>query len=324
MITPRWRKILSDLWGNKARTLLVALSIAVGVFAVGLVASSYFLISHDIQADFSKANPHDGMIYSDLFDDELLAALQHTEGVGQAEGRTSVYGQVKIASGEKIGIMLNGLSALEKIKIDRVFLLSGKPQLRSHEVYIDRGSFAALGVKEGDSISVELYGGKLRDLRVVGVVHDAYADGFSAARRVTGYVNLDTIEWMGGTRQYSSLIYKTTGAPPSEAYSRAVADSISDKLKKSGRSVYYTLIFPPGRHPGQQTVDSLLALLGGMGVLAVFLSTFLVINTMSAVLNQQIRQIGVMKAIGGSTGQVTFMYLVLILLFGVIAEIFAI
>ncbi len=32
-----WQKIWSDLWGNKVRTLLVVLSIAVGVFAVGAI-----------------------------------------------------------------------------------------------------------------------------------------------------------------------------------------------------------------------------------------------------------------------------------------------
>ena len=30
-----WHKVWSDLWDNKARTMLAVLSIAVGVFAVG-------------------------------------------------------------------------------------------------------------------------------------------------------------------------------------------------------------------------------------------------------------------------------------------------
>ena len=40
MIPPRWRKVLRDLWSNKTRTILVVLSIAVGVFAVGMIAGS--------------------------------------------------------------------------------------------------------------------------------------------------------------------------------------------------------------------------------------------------------------------------------------------
>ncbi|MEJ2557520.1 MAG: hypothetical protein P8186_15085 [Anaerolineae bacterium] len=39
MISPRWRKVLRDLWHNKARTVIVVLSIAVGVFAVGMIVS---------------------------------------------------------------------------------------------------------------------------------------------------------------------------------------------------------------------------------------------------------------------------------------------
>ena len=38
MLSPRWRKVLGDLWSNKTRTILVVLSIAVGVFAVGMIA----------------------------------------------------------------------------------------------------------------------------------------------------------------------------------------------------------------------------------------------------------------------------------------------
>jgi len=38
---PRWRKTLSDLWDNKVRTALVVISIAVGVFSVGMIAGAY-------------------------------------------------------------------------------------------------------------------------------------------------------------------------------------------------------------------------------------------------------------------------------------------
>ena len=40
MLSTRWRKILRDLWGNRMRTILAVLSIAVGVFSVGMIAGS--------------------------------------------------------------------------------------------------------------------------------------------------------------------------------------------------------------------------------------------------------------------------------------------
>ena len=39
MMRPRWHKALADLWSNKMRSLLVIVSIAIGLFAVGLIGA---------------------------------------------------------------------------------------------------------------------------------------------------------------------------------------------------------------------------------------------------------------------------------------------
>ena len=36
----RWKKVYRDLWNNRSRTVLVILSIAVGVFALGMIVST--------------------------------------------------------------------------------------------------------------------------------------------------------------------------------------------------------------------------------------------------------------------------------------------
>jgi putative ABC transport system permease protein len=53
------------------------------------------------------------------------------------------------------------------------------------------------------------------------------------------------------------------------------------------------------------------------------LSVFLVVNTMNTLIGQHIRQIGVMKSIGGSTLQIMSMYLVLVLIFGFLSFLIA-
>ena len=53
MFPPRWRKVWADLWGNKLRTLLVVLSISVGVFAVGMVYSSYLMFQRDLAVSWN-------------------------------------------------------------------------------------------------------------------------------------------------------------------------------------------------------------------------------------------------------------------------------
>ncbi len=60
-----------------------------------------------------------------------------------------------------------------------------------------------------------------------------------------------------------------------------------------------------------------------LGGLAVLLSMFLVINTVNALLSQHVRHIGIMKAVGGRTGQIVAMYLVLVMSYGLLAFVIA-
>jgi len=61
-----------------------------------------------------------------------------------------------------------------------------------------------------------------------------------------------------------------------------------------------------------------------LGVLILFLSSSLIANTLSALLSQHLRHIGVMKLVGGRRSQIFTMYIVLILAFGVIALLIAV
>ena len=72
-----------------------------------------------------------------------------------------------------------------------------------------------------------------------------------------------------------------------------------------------------------EILQGLLLLMGILGVLTLFLSVFLIINTVSAHLAQQKRQIGIMKAIGGSSVQIFGMYLVMVIVYGILALLMA-
>ncbi len=54
---PRWRKVFSDLIDNKARTILVVFSIAVGVFAIGVIVGAYKIIEADMGVSYAANNP---------------------------------------------------------------------------------------------------------------------------------------------------------------------------------------------------------------------------------------------------------------------------
>src|SRR3990170_4068752 len=67
MLSPRWRKVVQDLVANKTRTALVVLSIAIGVFAVGMIAGTDVILSRDLDSNYMQANPSAAIIYTDDF-----------------------------------------------------------------------------------------------------------------------------------------------------------------------------------------------------------------------------------------------------------------
>ncbi len=91
MLSPRWHKVFRDLLINKARTILVVLSIAVGIFAVGAIAHMYIISTRDLAAAYDLVQPaHALIVTNESFDDDLIRTVRRIDGVSVAEGRREV------------------------------------------------------------------------------------------------------------------------------------------------------------------------------------------------------------------------------------------
>jgi len=129
---------------------------------------------------------------------------------------------------------------------------------------------------------------------------------------------------LGGGDQYTIVLFTAAENKYDEAHVRELASSVDEKIEKSGREVFFTYVDNPGRHPLENMVAPVMLLMCGLGSLVIFLGAFLVINTMNALINQHTRQIGVMKSIGASAGQIIGMYTGLVLAFGTFALVISI
>jgi putative ABC transport system permease protein len=94
---------------------------------------------------------------------------------------------------------------------------------------------------------------------------------------------------------------------------------VVDQMEANGMVVTDKEIPNPGVHQLNDIIQSVLQLLIILTILAVLLGTFLVINIISALLAQQVQQIGAMKAVGGRSQGIAVMYLKAIFLLGLIA-----
>jgi putative ABC transport system permease protein len=95
-LRPRWRKVLHDLVDSRLRTALVVVSIAVGVFSIGVIAGTYVIISQDMSASYTANNPMNVDLRAGDFGSTTVDQMASAEGVRQAEGRRVFSARVRV------------------------------------------------------------------------------------------------------------------------------------------------------------------------------------------------------------------------------------
>jgi putative ABC transport system permease protein len=319
MLRPRWRKVLRDLWSNKTRTLLVVLSIAVGVFAIGMIGGSRVILVRDLADTWMAVDPPSATLNTEAFDDDLVQVVRKLPGISDAEARRTVQVRVKVGPDTWKNMRIFAIPDFDDMRIYKARRLSGAWPPKAHELLLERAASSFLGIGAGENMLIELPDGKQHTLKVDGLVHDPGQCPATLCSTGYGYITLDTAEWLGQPRDFNQLNIVVAENRLDTDHIKAIASQVQTKIEKSGRLVFGTEIPVPGKHPVDSFIQPLILLLGVIGFFALLLSGFLVINTIGALLTQQTRQIGVMKSIGASSGDIVGMYLVTVLAFGMLS-----
>lgn len=324
MIRPRWRKVLTDLWDNKMRTLLVVASIAVGVFTVGTIASAYSILSEDMNVSFAASHPANIEIWTDPFGDDFIRSTEKVPGVAEVEGRYITDMRASRDGETWLNLNLVAIKDYEESNINLRDPIEGAQIPGEREIIISRSNFNDTGIQLGDLLQVQLSDGTLRYLPVVGIVQEQSSGRADFMALPNGFIAMSTLDWLDQPQSHNRLFATVSGDSDDEDVIQAVSAAIEEKLEKSGRGVYRTQVHKTNEHPMASVVLAILGVLGALGALTVLLSSSLIANTLNALLSQHLRQIGVMKLVGARSFQILGMYLVLILSFGVIASIIAV
>ena len=317
----RWRKVWMDFWSNKTRSLLMVSTILVGVFSVGLVNNMANMMNHDMDSDYLSANPSETKISASPLNDDWVSWMRAIPGVADTEGRIQLIAKWVTPAGQSTNIQLSGLKSIAAAHVDQLkpALPDGfLPVLGRQDVAFDR-SASTVGLQPGQTIQIELPGGEKRSLNFIGYVHDVTSFPYGMTGVVSGYITLETAEWLGAGKNYNQLLVRVSDNITDRVHISDIAKKITDRMDKNGVSVYSVDMYNPGHHFAWQILQGVIFILALFGWMTVVLSAFLIVNTIVALMSQQTRQIGVMKAIGADAGQIFPMYVILLLGFGGLA-----
>jgi len=326
---PRLQKVFADLWGNHIRSLLVIASIAVGLFALGVMITIYAVVMNDMRRGYASINPAHINLQGSLFNQELVEGIENMPGVSHAEGVRTFGTRLEARPGEWVAIDITAMHDPAEKHINQLLLIEGVWPPGDQEIVIDRYQLPATNASLGDSVAIEMPSGKTRQLKLVGVVQDqtigsTESGGFFSAQ-VRGYVNQDTLEWLGqpAPELYDTLLVTMNGDGADEGQLGVMAAAVRDKVEKADVQVISIALRDSYAHPNLYLARTLLLVLVVIGVLVVLLSGFLITNTLQALLNQQVQQIGILKSVGARRTQVVGIYMLLNLLYGLLALVIA-
>ena len=322
---PRWRKVFHDLIGSFSRTALVVVSIAVGVFSIGVIVGAYVIISHDMSASYAANNPMNIELRSAPFDNELVTAIQNMRGIKQAEGRRVFTMRARIpGSSQWVALNLVAIDNFSRIQINLMHTIAGTEQPRKNEVLLERKALQDLNVSVGDTLEFELDNGSVEPMKVAGIIQDPSTGAGDFLAQPFAYITTNTLSYLRQPDAFNRLYVTLTNGQNDDQTLRQMTATIKDKVEMSGVSVLRTRSSKTNEHPMASTVKAVLGILLALGILILFLSSSLIANTLSALLNQHLRHIGVMKLVGARRNQIFEMYIVLILAFGAISLLIAV
>ncbi|MDJ0755166.1 MAG: FtsX-like permease family protein [Ardenticatenaceae bacterium] len=317
-----WYKVWNDIWQRKVRTALAVFSIAAGVFAIGTIFGMVDQLLSTMNASHQATNPsHVNVILRQRIDLETVRGLERIEGIVGVEPLNILAGRYKTdPDGRWESATFVMRNEFDNQQFDQLTLLEGDWPNRGN-IAVERLSHNAFDIDIGDSLILELDGTD-RAFPVTGMIRHPFVPPPDFGGDAHILLSEEVVARMGIPQGlYNQLLVQVE--PYSEAYARDRMAVVKDQLAKQGLGIVFTVYQEPEEHWGQPFLEGVNLVLQVLAIVSLFASVILVINTMTAVITQQIDQIGVIKALGGTTDLLTRVYLAGVLIYGVLAAVIA-
>ena len=322
MLSPRWRKVVRDVWLHKARTLLVVFAIAIGIVGAGAVLNKWALLRRATTGEFAASNPAAATLRTDSIDARLLERVRAITAVRDAEARRTTTASVRTKDGWRTAMVFSADDFDKRIGVLKPE--QGRWPPRDGELVVEASSVDFSGASVGAGLDIQVGDNAQHTLPVSGIARDVGLAPGWMEHVVYAFATPATIATLGGSASLNELQIVVRDPAMDRAAVRTVATEATAVVESTGRRVWDVDVPVPGRHVHAGQINSMLYTQGAFGVLALFMSALLVVNLIAAMLTGQVREIGIMKSIGARGPQIARMYLGLALGLGLAASAIAV
>ncbi len=317
-----YRKLMRDLWRSKGRTLLAVLSIFIGVFAVGMASGMNDLLPARMIGSYRETNPaHVYILLSGIVTDDDVNRLARLPGLTGVEGTRDLSARWRLTADalwRDASMTMRG--DYNRQQFNTTKLISGEWPTKDG-IVVEQSTVDYFHVPTSGTLTL-LINQRERKFNIVGVARDINLQAPAFGGNATFFISKDMAENVFGARGYTRLGAQVPSFSTQAA--NTAVDTLKPQLEKIGAPIFFYRVVDPNTHPAQDTVNGITTILGVMAVLSLALGLFLVINTVNAIVAQQVPQIGMMKAIGGTTRQMLQLYLSGVVVYSLLALLIAV
>ncbi len=321
MVSPRWKKVWRDLQAAQGRMIMMVIAIAVSIFGVGTILSAYTILTREISRNYLGTNPASAFLELDHVDESVVQAVKQWPDILDAEATSWVVARVEGKPDQWRQLLLFVVKDFNAMRIDTFRPEAGAWPPPDQTILLEREALKLIKAQVGDVLTVQTPNGPQHAIAVSGTVHDPGLAPAWQEEMVYGYITPSTLAWLGESDTLHILKVIVKDQPLSISAIDTTVGKLADWLKAQGYTVGEIRIPPPGMHPHQSQMNSILVLLLSFSLMALVLSAILTATMISGLLAQQIRQIGMMKAIGARSSQITGLYLVMVIVLGLVAVV---
>jgi len=314
------KKIWNDLFENLGRTVQVVAIIAIGAIAVGSIAGALELIQKDITANWLESSPASiGLALGDKgVNQDMIDTIARFKEVNLAEGQLNESIKWRRSPTDPWQpATLRARDDYQDMKLYTMRLENGEwPHAKV--MTVNRG----YQLTTGDRVYIYVNDSE-KLLEIGGVTRYQNAPPPNFGGNPDFFVTKEYFTDLTGIKNYR---YVTASVPGEYTEEKAIAAAqrIEDKIEGEDVEVYPgtndgTKVIFPGKHPAQDPINGVFFILQVMAFAALVLGLFLVYNTITAIISRQVPQIGVLKAIGATRGQILQLYYTIVLIYGLLA-----
>ncbi len=305
-------KNLRDLQRRPLRTILTVVGVLLGVAGVVAISFTGRNLAIAQQQTYASTKQPDITGFVSNLSPTLVDLISRRDNVSVADTRSVQYTRMSVGNGW-VSTRLEGVSSFTNAKLSTLELISGRYPERG-EIVFDITATKLANLHIGDLVALQPNAGaKTTYARISGFVRAPATIDASILNQASAFMpDHDLLAILG--QQYDNYLMLRVKQPQRASQT---ANDIAGFLDKRGIPHGGFTVRDPNSFTGSSELSTLLLLLRVFSYIGAALSSFLVANTIAAVMIEESRQIGIIKALGGTRWTAMRTYLTFATIVGV-------